>query len=548
MKLSKIGSLIKVEFPYDTNTVQTIKSIYNSVFVKNPSGSYWTIFPENLPNLFSKFDLSPGYLYPDCMEYLNKNSFKDLVAEIKHDRIKLQGKSAFRMYQSINDLCSIEYKDKTIIREALGELIYNKNDTIVYAFPLGLYWRVSDFVSKCGVELIVHPYPRSPEQQPIPLDIIPRHYQTLTTEKILTEEIPNRATLCMATGGGKTILSAMITAALGVNTIFYTYSTDLLEQTADVFKDIFQQPIGRVGGSCFDLQPITIATVQTVISCYEMQDDRWDQLEAYLCSVELMFIDEGHMLGAETLYKVAQLTDSYYAYALTATPEREDGKELMIEAGTGPVVEIITEEQLVEEGYILPVNVEIVEFKHTKYTGVRYSTLYRKNIIENTNRNLLIAEAVKKYAGKQTIILVKEIKHGEVLANLLHVPFIHGTSKNRTSLLDAFKQGHINTLIASSILKQGIDIPDAEVLILAHGGASKVELIQKIGRVRRPAPNKTRSIVVDFYDHCSSLTDDIFLQQSNKRLKIYQEKSYLINSLILDKSLQNIEAPEIVAL
>ena len=38
-----------------------------------------------------------------------------------------------------------------------------------------------------------------------------------------------------------------------------------------------------------------------------------DILSGYLEDVDLMIIDEGHMLGAETIYAVAQQTNPYYA-------------------------------------------------------------------------------------------------------------------------------------------------------------------------------------------------------------------------------------------
>ena len=108
---------------------------------------------------------------------------------------------------------------------------------------------------------------------------------------------------------------------------------------------------------------------------------------------------------------------------------------------------------------------------------------------------------------------------------------MHGTtpSKERTEALQDFKDKKFNLLIASSILKQGVDIPEAEVLILAHGGASYVELIQKVGRVRRPASGKKAGIVVDFYDEIQPLKeDDVFRAQSQKRIAFYQEKDYRI--------------------
>ena len=489
--------------------------------------------------MFNDLNLSPGYLYPDCMNFLNCRIFRDLDVEIKRDRVKIKGTAAgtaaAKMLRSIRDICSIEYlKNKSLLREYLGETLYNKNNTIVFKYPLGLYWRILDFIRKCEIKPIIHPYPQGPCLNPVSINVSPWYYQEKAVNRILSGQIPNRGTLVMATGAGKTMLAAMITAALGVNTIFYVHSTDLLEQAAQVYEKVFQQKIGRIGGDHFDIKPITIATVQTVYSCLELKDKRWDSLSVYLNNVDLMFIDEGHMLGAETVFKISQITDSYYSYALTATPKRDDGKDLLIEAGTGPAVNIISEKELVDKGYILPVEVEMIKVEHAKYTGRTYNSKYRHAIVNNDYRNKLIRDAVKRYRDKQTIVLVKGINHGEKLAQLLGVPFIHGSSKNRTSMLDAFRQKDINTLIASPILKQGVDIPEAEVLIMAHGGSSQVELTQKIGRVRRPAHGQDKGIVVDFVDYCPTETNDVFKQQAYKRYAVYHKKGFVVHLHALD--------------
>ncbi len=534
MKLSKFGPLIKVEFPYNYDAVQLIKKVRDATYVKDLLSPFWTIPPKSLSQFMMRFNLSPGCLYPECMEFLDKKEFSGVKVEVKSDRVKMSGEASHSFCKAINDVCSIieieQTEDSVTHRSSLGEIIYNHNNIVVYKFPPGLYWRVLDFISKCGVEVEIHPYPAMPKSKPHKVNIAPRHYQIGTVKKILSGKIPNRATLCMATGGGKTIMSAMITAALGYKTIFYTYSTDLLTQTIKEYGNIFGKKIGKIGDSVFDLQDITIATIQTVISCYEMQDDRWEQLANHFNDVHLMFIDEGHMLGADTVYKVSQITNSYYSYALTATPEREDGKELLIEAGAGPVNIVISEDQLVKEGYILPVVVQMIRYEHEKYIGKRYNTLYKRNIVENKTRNQLIVDAINRNKSKQVIVLVREINHGNILSGMLNAPFAHGKSKNRSELITSFKAKEIKVLVASAILKQGVDLPDAEVLVLADGGSSKVEIIQKIGRVRRPAEGKTYSYIIDILDYCPSSSSDIFLRQSTRRLKIYNEQKYKIEA------------------
>lgn len=518
-----------MEFPYDPVSVDTIKQVPWAKYHNDGLDVFWTIPVSSFGTLRRLFDLSPGHLYPDCMDLLPKDFQRGIEVAFKSDQVKVTGQRADIFIRSLIDLCKVIYvKQDTVIQKNLGEVIYAKNDTYVFQFAKGLYWRILDFTTKCGITPEIHKEELSATFPSVELQVEARGYQVDAVRRIKDRIIPNRATLVMATGAGKTILSALITAELGMRTIFYTYSLDLLEQTAKVYQDLFGQEIGMVGGDYFTLAPITVATVQTVHSCYERQDERWDILAEYLEGVGLMFVDEGHMLGAETIYTVSQVTNPDYAYALTATPEREDGKNLYIEAATGPAIELTSEAELVAGGYILPVYVDPITVEHPPSKGL-YSTIYSKRIVGNEARNRLVCAASNKYSGKQQLIIVKEIKHGKKLATMLDVPFIHGTSKNRSEMLDLFRQKKINILIASSILKQGVDLPEAEVLILAHGGVSKIDILQKIGRVRRPAAGKTRGIVVDFYDYCPIAPNDILARQSQKRIALYRKHGYELN-------------------
>jgi len=406
---------------------------------------------------------------------------------------------------------------------------------MVISFPAGLHTKIAEFCRYINPKsFYIHKERKEPEAQYDYKmhDFEPRPYQRKVVEQIEHGLMPNRATLVMATGAGKTKLAALITAARGVPTIFYVYSDTLLRQTVKTFKEIFRQDIGSIVGNRVTIKPITVASIQTVYSCHQRQDERWAKIQEYLDSVELMFVDEGHMLGAETIYKVANLTNAFYSYALTATPFREDGKEIFIEAATGPVLELITEEELIKGGYILPVEVEIYPVAHKPpRKKIKYRNLYENEIIDHWGRHRAVVTAAKKYANKQVIILVKEIRHGHKLQDNLLCPFIHGKTKasERDEILQRFMAKEINTLIASSILKQGVDIPEAEVLILAHGGTSLVELLQKIGRVRRPAENKFKGIVVDFYDYTEPESDnDKLKKQAQRRIKLYEHKNFSI--------------------
>jgi len=533
-------NILKIQFNYNESLVKRIQKIPKARFVRDALQAYWIIPVSSVPYALQNSILNEGHFFPAAMNLVDKNTYKNIAVEVKADRIKLTGNMYLltRLKAAVEALCSYDNKiDDQYVIETLAETIYQSKNVVVIKFPKGLQQRVVDYLKAYNLKsFLIHP-----EQVNLTAleglnvaHIQPRPYQEAAYNKIKSGAIPNRATLTMATGAGKTLLAGFITATLAVPTVFYVYSTDLLNQTAAVFEEMFQTEIGRVGGNRFTIKPITVASLQTVYSCFEKQDERWSKLKQYLDTVNLMFVDEGHMLGAETIYKVAELTDAYYSYSLTATPYREDGKELFIEAATGPTVELVAEEELVKGGYVLPVEIEVVPVKHYMPRKRNYRKLYEAEIIDNWDRHRAVINSVQRHRGKQIIILVKDIRHGKKIQDNLNCPFIHGKSSamERINILDRFRNQEINLLIASSILRQGIDLPEAEVLILAHGGVSTVELLQKIGRVRRPAPNKTKGIVVDFYDCIQpEVSDDVFRKQSEKRMALYGSKGFTVTKL-----------------
>ncbi|MCY0877036.1 MAG: ATP-dependent helicase, partial [Firmicutes bacterium] len=58
----------------------------------------------------------------------------------------------------------------------------------------------------------------------------------------------------------------------------------------------------------------------------------------------------------------------------------------------------------------------------------------------------------------------------------------------------------------------GLDIPNLRLIVLLSQGKSRIKLVQRIGRVMRPAKNKQKGIILDIaYDH------EIFQRQFDQR-------------------------------
>ena len=74
----------------------------------------------------------------------------------------------------------------------------------------------------------------------------------------------------------------------------------------------------------------------------------------------------------------------------------------------------------------------------------------------------------------------------------------YGGRSERQYLIDKFKDGVYQVLVAIKCLDEGIDIPSASTAIIMASSSNPREYIQRIGRVIRQAPNKYRANIYDF--------------------------------------------------
>jgi superfamily II DNA or RNA helicase len=64
--------------------------------------------------------------------------------------------------------------------------------------------------------------------------------------------------------------------------------------------------------------------------------------------------------------------------------------------------------------------------------------------------------------------------------------------KERHDVLQRFKQGEYRALVASRVLNEGVDVPEASVAIVLSGTGSTREYIQRLGRVLRKGKDPTK--------------------------------------------------------
>ena len=246
-----------------------------------------------------------------------------------------------------------------------------------------------------------------------------------------------------------------------------------------------------------------------------------------------------HHVGADTWYEVVRRCDAFYRFGLSGTPlKRSDGGDMKLIGATGGVVFQIRNKELIERGISVQPHVTWIRVTQPLLPrGIKYPEAYRLGIVENVWRNTAVARATAERVerGLNVLILVTELKHGRILDEKLwnftpgsFIPhqFLSGeeASEVRTKAFDEFRAGVLRVLIATSIMNEGIDMPNIDALVLAAGGKSSIRTLQRIGRGLRKGGTVDRLEVVDFVD----FQNKYLLEHSLQRFGDYKNESCFI--------------------
>lgn len=124
----------------------------------------------------------------------------------------------------------------------------------------------------------------------------------------------------------------------------------------------------------------------------------------------------------------------------------------------------------------------------------------------------------------KTMIFCRTITHARKIAQLMgdNVALVH--KKNSDSANDralrAFKSGEINTIIYVDMLNEGVDIPDANVIVFLRNTVSPAVFYQQLGRGTRLAKGKKKVLVLDFVGNCERIKAILELKQEIDDFKL----------------------------
>ena len=216
------------------------------------------------------------------------------------------------------------------------------------------------------------------------------------------------------------------------------------------------------------------------------------------CDVAMLAVDSvTEVDGSEYVYDVSTEHENFLGNHLfchnSATPIREDDKETEIFTLVGPPIGT-DGDALFDAGYVAEPEVELrfVPWSDDdEQNAWANADGHERRQLSATNPEKVteVARLLETHADEQSLVFVDYIAQGEQMAESLDLPFLSGETPHyeRERLLGAFRDGRLDALVVSRVGDEGIDLPNAEVAVVASGlGGSRRQGAQRAGRTMRP--------------------------------------------------------------
>lgn len=304
-------------------------------------------------------------------------------------------------------------------------------------------------------------------------------------------------------GSGKTQIGLALIKKCNGKALWLTHTKKLMTQSLERAKAYFEGDFGTITeGEVHIGKDITFATIQTMrtldVSVYENEFD-------------IIIVDEcHHCVGTPTkvmqFYKVLTNCNARRKIGLSATLSRGDNLIRSVYAIIGRKLHTITERE---------VGSKIIKAKHIKVEiNLDYSMRdycdgdgtinYTKLITllsEKEERNEIIVEKVMNLysLGKKQLVLCHRVNQIKTLSDLISrfckVNCITGKVRDKNREYDG------NVIVATyALAKEGLDIPDLDVVHFATPQKDRAIVKQSAGRVERNIEGKEQPIVMDYVD------------------------------------------------
>lgn len=425
-----------------------------------------------------------------------------------------------------------------------------------YCIPVGLWPRIQGILEKSGNEVSVT-YRRSSRLYPKP------DYSRLSGVSFLTGQQEAIALIAVSscgiikcvTGWGKSfVIGKLCKLFPSLRIVVATSSSQVV---GSLYERISADCPGEVGylytkGNTTEGKRVICCTLKSLAKLNPE-------------NVDMLFIDECHSIGDNDAGQTLSRFVFSRKFGFSATPVRNDGSALVMEALLGPIILDVGYVEAVSNDMVVPLN--YIMLPCTKGPSFLRDIpgpngkLYRKDLPEvtrkkfsywkNDHRNECIAQAVRQILqidpDIQILIMADTLQHAILLHKLLPNFLVahYGAAdlgdlksdarfakmdltryklkpRELDKIRNAFAKGTLKRVISTFVFKQGVDFRDLRIVVRADGRVSTVDGIQIPGRVARTSEGKESGYIIDVYD-----TQDQWAKaRAERREELYKQQGW----------------------
>jgi len=346
-------------------------------------------------------------------------------------------------------------------------------------------------------------------------------------EDIVTATINNKIGLVVSpTGSGKTVSICKMISKINKKTLVLVTDIVLLDQMQQSIQGCYNQQIGMIGDGEFDVQDITVSTVQSIISALKAKTVKAAKnrkvLLDYFNEVGLVISDEAHQSDSNTFATIMPYfvnTDrviglSATPYAWNDTEEHEFNLEL--EQHFGTVIKDCRSVDMMALKLKVPLHVNVInnipvnlDYKEHRKAGrygksepdfsKNYRSCLETELLKNPEYHSMIASLAwgNMSTGKSVFVHAPHsIQFGvDIQSQIPGSVLVNGTTPRleRRAVYDAMRKKEL-LVVVSDVGGTGLNIPSLDSMILA-GDCKDVR--QLYGRVTRTYNNKSHGTIID---------------------------------------------------
>lgn len=298
----------------------------------------------------------------------------------------------------------------------------------------------------------------------------------------------------LATGGGKSVIFGQIAYNLNQaqkRTIFVVRRRQLIFQAQQHLINWGLNVGVIIAGKKIDAdKPVQVCSIDTIRA--RMKSGEMDFLKEF----DAVIVDECHDCTSPTYQKFFEfLGTNKIFFGLTATPFEVGNK---IHDFWDSCVKPIEVHELRDRGFLTDATVYMSHTVDTSSLKAQATGDYKnKEAFDMMAEKRVVGNIVEEYQrlgkNKAAILFAVNIEHSEMMAEAFNkedIPAIHCDQSTpqgeRDEAIRKLSNGEIKILCNVNIFSTGVDIPQAEVGIMARPTASEILYIQQVGRLLRP--------------------------------------------------------------